>query len=58
MDRSKDESQIKYSKINPEANEVQEGYLYTRSLSGGTVRRYSEKDRESSGTDTHGEWKT
>ena len=56
MDRSKDRSQIKYSNINPEANEVQESYLYTRSLSGGTMRN-SEQDKESSGTEAQGKWK-
>ena len=46
-----------YSNINPKVNEVQESYLYTWSLSGGTIRRNSEQDRESSGTEIHGEGK-
>ena len=59
VDRSKDWSQIKYSRsnINPKVNKVQESYLYTRSLSGGRIRRNSEQDRESSGTEAQGKWK-
>ena len=59
MGRSRDRSQIKVqnSNINPKGNKIQESYLYTKSLSGRTIRRNSELDRESSGMEVYGEGK-
>ena len=45
------------SNINPKGNEYRGSYLNIRSLSGRTIRRNSEQDRESSRMEIHGEGK-
>ena len=50
-------SKVKYSNINPKVNEYRGSYLNIKCLSGMTNDRNLEPDRESSGTEIHGEWK-